>query len=456
MIDKLRKMLELVDADYADIRYENKKETSIWFEGKELTRVSANSADGYVLRVLSKGGFSSVAFTKPEDAGRAAAAALADAKLLSRNVRESVRLAGVPVIKARFRPEMSEHPEKVSLEEKIALTRAYNGIPLKNPKVITTSIAYVETCRDKYFASTEGTEINEELATLSLAGTGTARDGALTQSALFLTGGSDGFSCLRNREDYFEKNSKFLTDMLSAKPVAGGVYNVILDQGLAGTFTHEAFGHFSEADLVEDMPELRKKMSIGAQLGSGSVNIVDDPTLPHQLGFYKYDDEGVPAKRVQLMKNGVLAGRLHSRRTAAAFGDEATGHCVAEDYRYEPIVRMGSIMIEPDPATDFEKLLSQLGNGLYLCGSKGGQTSGENFTFSAAWGFEVKNGKIGQMLRDINIMGNMFTTLKNIAAVGNDPLLSEFGGCGKGQINRRSCHGGPHILVNSVVVGGVK
>ena len=456
MIQKIKKMLELVEADYADIRYEIKKETVAGFNGRELARVNTNSADGYVLRVLYKGGFSSTAFTKPEDAGKAAAAALADAKLLSRNVRKPVSLAKAPAIKAHFRPEMSEPPEKVSLEEKIALTRAYNEIPLKDPKVITTSIAYNETCRDKYFASTEGTEIHEELATLSIAGLGTAKAGALTQSALFLIGGSDGFFRLRNREDYFEKNTKLLTDLLSAKPVTGGVYNVILDQDLAGVFTHEAFGHFSEADLIEEMPELRKKMSIGAQLGGEAVSIVDDPTVPHQLGFYKFDDEGVPAKRVQLMKNGVLSGRLHSRRTAAAFGDEATGHCVAEDYRYAPIVRMGSIMIEPDPATDFEKLLSRLGDGIYLCGSKGGQTSGENFTFDAAWGFEVKNGKIGQMLRDINIMGNMFTTLKNIAAVGNDPLLSEFGGCGKGQLNRRSCNGGPHVLINGVVVGGVK
>lgn len=456
MIHDIKKMLELVEADYADIRYEVKKETAVGFNGKELARVNANAADGYVLRVLYKGGFSSTAFTKPEDAGKAAAAALANAKLLSRSVKKPVRLAKVPVIKADFRPEMSEPPGKVSLEEKIALARTYNAIPLKNPKVVTTSIAYSEICRDKYFVSTEGTEIHEELATVSVAGLGTAKAGGLTQSALFLIGGSDGLSSLRGREDYFEKNTKILTDMLSAKPATGGIYNVIIDQDLAGVFTHEAFGHFSEADLIEDMPDLRKKMGLGEQLGSGIVNIVDDPTLPSQLGFYKFDDEGVQARRVQLMKNGVLSGRLHSRRTAAAFGDEATGHCVAEDYRYAPIVRMGTIMIEPDASTDFEKMLSQLGDGLYLCGSKGGQTSGENFTFDAAWGFEVKNGKVGQMLRDINIMGNMFTTLKNIAAVGNDPRLSEFGGCGKGQTNRRSCHGGPHVLINGVVVGGVK
>lgn len=456
MIDKLKKILGRVDADYADIRYEVKKDTVVGFAGRELGRVSASSADGFVLRVLYQGGFSSVSFTKSEDAVKAVAAGVAGAKLLSRNTRKPVRLAGVQAIKDTFRPELRESPAAVSLEEKIALARKYNGIPLSNPKVATSTISYNEICRDKYFASTEGAEIHEELATVSIAGNCIAKEGGLTQTMPFLIGGSDGLHSLRNREEYFENHTKLLTDMLSARPVTGGEHNVILDQHLAGIFAHEAFGHYSEADIIEDLPELRRKMNLGERLGSGAVSIVDDPTLPHQLGFYKYDDEGVPAKRVQLMRNGVMTGRLHSRRTAGAFGDEANGHCVAEDYRYSPIVRMGTIMIEPDLSMNLEKLLSRLDNGVYLCGSKGGQTSGENFTFDAAWGFEVRNGKIGRMLRDINIMGNLFTTLRNIEAVGDSVQLSEFGGCGKGQINRRSCRGGPNVLINGVVIGGSK
>lgn len=456
MINELKKILSSVDADYADIRYEVKRETVIGFSGKDLAKVSADSADGYVLRVLKKGGFACTSFVRPEDAHKAVAAAQADAALLSRNASRPTALAKVPAIKADFRPELSEPPQSVSLEEKIELTRRYNGIPLKNSRVVTTNFGFNETLRDKYFVSTEGAEIHEELATLSLAGTGTAREGAQTQSTLFLIGGSDGFARMRNREDYFEKNVKFLTDLLSAEPVSGGNYNVILDQDLSATFVHESFGHFSEADMIENMPDLRAKMGTGAELGSRMLNISDDPTIPRQLGFYKYDDEGVPARKVQLMKNGVLTGRLHSRRTAAAFGEEATGHCVAEDYRYAPIVRMGTIMIEPNPGVGFEEMLSRLGNGLYLCGTKGGQTSGENFTFDAAWGYEVKNGRLGRMLRGINIIGNLFATLRNISAVGNDALLGEFGGCGKGQLNRRSCCGGPHLLVNNVLIGGAK
>ena len=82
-------------------------------------------------------------------------------------------------------------------------------------------------------------------------------------------------------------------------------------------------------------------------MGSEQVSITDDPTRAGQLGFYRYDDEGVAVRPVPLLRHGVLAGRLHSRRTAAAFGEPVSGHCVAEDYRYAPIIRMGTIFLEP-------------------------------------------------------------------------------------------------------------
>ena len=114
---------------------------------------------------------------------------------------------------------------------------------------------------------------------------------------------------------------------------------------------------------------------------------------------------------------------------------------------------MGTIFIEPGQDT-LPGLLEKLGNGYYILDAKGGQTSGENFTFGAQYGYVVKNGKPGELVRDINISGNLYSTLKNITAMADDLKLSQVGGCGKGQSNIRSCHGAPHILVNNVVIGG--
>jgi len=453
MFEELRSILSKVHADYADIRYETKRETRVTFNGKELTQIGSNTTDGYVLRVLKRGGFSSIAFTRGGDADKAIRTAEENALIISRHIKHPVRLAKTPVIKETFTPPLEEDPRRVSMDEKLELTRRYNGIPLKHEAIATTTTDYLEISREKYFLAAEGSEIREDLITTRIGGLISSRDGTLIQNVRVGVGGSHGFALLRNQEEEFEKKTSIALQLLKAKPVEGGVYNVVLNPSMAGVFTHEAFGHFSEADLIEDAPTLREKMQMGAQLGNDVLSITDNPTLPNQLGFYKYDDEGVAAKPTTLMDHGVLKGRLHSRRTAAAFEEPLSGHCVAEDYRYAPIIRMGNIFIDPSTHT-LDELLSAVGDGLYLLNHLGGQTSGENFTFGAQYGYVIKSGHTAEMVRDINMSGNLYQTLKNITAVGNDLVFSKSGGCGKGQMNYRSCNGGPHILVNGVVIGG--
>ena len=454
MFEKLKSILSKVDAEYSDIRYEIKGEVKISFSGKELTQVSFNSTDGFVLRILKNGGASSVAFTKENDVEKAIRSAEENAILISKNIEAPVKFARSEIIKYNYSPKLEVDPRHISFDEKLELTREYNNIPLTHEKIVATNISYLEVIREKFFINTEGSEIHEDLITTKINGLITSKDGTLTQNVRVGIGGSNGFAVLRNREEEFEKKTDIVLHLLKAKSVKGGEYNVILNQSMAGVFIHEAFGHFSEADLIENNPSMRQRMEIGAKSGNDILNIIDDPTMPNQLGFYKYDDEGVKAKPTQLMKNGVLVGRLHSRRTAVGFGEQLNGHCVAEDYRYAPIIRMGTIFIQPGKDSLVE-LLAKLDNGVYILDGKGGQTSGENFTFGAQYGYIVKSGKINDMVRDINISGNLYTTLKNIDPVGNDLKLSETGGCGKGQMNIRSCHGAPHVLIKKVVIGGV-
>jgi TldD protein len=453
MFDNLVSVLSKTDADYSDIRYELKKEIIISFNGREITQLSSNSTDGYVLRVLKKGGLSTIAFTDHKDANKVVKKAEENAVLISKNIDEPVRFAKSEVVVDTFLPKLKEDPQKTTLDEKLRLTKKYNDIPLKNPKIATTNISYREIIRDKYFANTEGSKIREQLTTTRINGTIISRDGSLLQNIRVGIGGSNGFAVLRDQEDEFEKRTSIVLQLLKAKPVNAGVHKAILNQSLAGVFTHEAFGHFSEADLIEDNLSMRKKMKIGDKLGNRAVNIIDDPTIPDLLGYYRYDDEGTKARPTQLMKNGILVGRLHSRRTAAAFNEPLSGHCVAEDYRYAPIIRMGNIFIQPGKYS-FDDLLDKLGDGLYILDAKGGQTSGENFTFGAQYGYLVKNGKINEMVRDINVSGNLYKTLQNIDAIGNDVSWSKIGGCGKGQTNIRSCYGAPHVIVADIVIGG--
>ena len=453
MLDELRAVLALASADYVDIRYELRKETKITFDGRELTLMTSNSTDGYVIRVLKNGGLASIAFTRPADAEKALRTAEENAALIGKRIEKPVRFAPSEVVKDTYHPKLKTDPRSVSADEKLALLRRYNDIPLRHEKVATTSIGYQDLIREKYFLNTEGTQVQEDLATCRISGAIISKDGTLTQHMRVGFGGSDGYARLLDREDLVEERTQLAVDLLKAKPVTASTYRVILDQRLAGVFTHEAFGHFSEADIIEDSPTMRAKMQLGAELGTPMLNIKDDPTVTNQLGHYKYDDEGVRARPTQLMTQGVLTGRLHSRRTAAAYDEPLSGHSIAEDFRYAPIIRMGCIFIEPGSAS-LDELLAAAGDGLYLINPMGGQTTGENFTFAAQYGYEVKGGRKGAMLRDINITGNLYTTLKSITGIARDLELGEIGGCGKGQLNIRSCFGAPHVLIENVVIGG--
>lgn len=453
MLDKLRAMISGVHAEFIDIRYEIKTETLISFTGKEIRSVGSNRTDGYVIRVGRQGGFSSATVTREEDVPRAIKLAVEGADTIVATGGKKTELAGVPVVTETVKLQLDGDPRQVRIDDKIKLTREYNDLMLEQPSIETTSISYREVGREKYYVNSEGTQVSEELLTTGISGEAVAKRGSLVQNVRVSVGGADGYNRLLDRHDVFRKKARIAEQLLDAEPVKGGTYDVVLSPNLAGVFTHEAFGHFSEADIIEDNPSLREKMSLGEKLGSEAVTIVADSTLPSQLGYYRYDDEGVPVKPVTLMDRGVLTGRLHSRRTAAAFGEPVSGHAVAEDMRYEPIVRMGTIFIQPGD-NSLEDLLKRMGDGLYLVDGKGGQTSGENFTFGAQYGYLVRNGEFGSMVRDINIMGNLFTTLQSIEAVGNEMELSESGGCGKGQLNMKSALGGPSVLIRKMVVGG--
>ena len=454
MFDNLKKILEKVDADYADIRYEDKADTKVSFNNKKLSHMGANKADGYVLRALKNGGFASISFTKKTDIDKAVQKVMEDAAILSKMGKQPVSLAPVEAIQDTYKPILNEDPRKISLEEKVEVTRHYNNIPLADKKIASTTTDYQEQIREKYFMSTQGAKIQEDLVTTQLKCFIISAEGSEIRKTMLGIGGSDGFVSLRDKETVFEQKTALAGDLLSAPGIKAGVYNVLLDQIMAGVFIHEAFGHFSEADGLEDVPSLREKMKINTKLGSDILSITDDPTPRNQLGHYKYDDEGVLVKPVALMKNGLLTGRLHSRQTAASFGEPVTGHCVAEDYRYAPIVRMGNIFIEPGQDT-LDAMIEQIGEGYYFVDSLGGQTSGGNFTFSSQYGYRIRKGKKAELIRDASISGDLYKTLGSIAGIGNDLALCEFGGCGKGQSNPRSSLGAPHIMINNVVVGGV-
>jgi TldD protein len=247
-------------------------------------------------------------------------------------------------------------------------------------------------------------------------------------------------------------------DLLDAPPVKGGAYTAVLDPHLAGVFAHEAFGHMSEGEKTAFNPAMAEIMKIGKAFGSPLLTIYDSGLMPGTRGWIPYDEEGVASRRTDLIRDGILVGRLHSRETAGRMGEAATGSARALNHQFPPVPRMRSTCIEAGTSS-FEELIASIDLGIYAVKAMGGQ-AGEMFTFTPARSYMIRKGKIEEMVKGAILSGNLFTTLKNIDGVGNDFLLRDAGGgCGKGtpegfQFPLPVSHGAPHIRIRDVVIGG--
>jgi TldD protein len=198
---------------------------------------------------------------------------------------------------------------------------------------------------------------------------------------------------------------------------------------------------------------MKEIMVLGSEFGQKHLNIVDGASVPDLRGSYKYDDEGVPATKTDLIREGVLVGRLHSRETAGKMVEPLSGNARELDYRFPPIVRMTNTYIEPGD-TPFEEIIAGIDEGVYAKNWYGGQTSMEMFTFSAGEAYMIRNGKVAEPVRPVKLTGNLFTTLKNIDAIGDDLDFNQGGGCGKGgQMPLPVSNGSPHIRIQDCVVG---
>ena len=449
--DQISEALKGHGADYVEVRIEEGESTRLLYRGRELEDVGMTTSLGGNVRALVNGGWGFVSFNNIEGLKDRVENAVRQARLVG---HEKSELAGVDPIVDIVGPQLDKDPRSLTLAQKKDLMDQYNGIMWEVGGIQTTLIGYGDGHKRVVFASSEGSYIEQQRVDVSLRLSATARDGAEVQQAGVSLGSNGNFSVVEGLHQQSRDIAEKAVSLLSAPKVRGGEYTVILDPVLAGVFTHEAFGHLSESDHVYENDRLKEVMVIGRQFGGEHLNIVDGAAVPGLRGSYKYDDEGVPATRSYLIKEGELVGRLHSRETAGKMGEPLSGNARAIDFRYEPIVRMTNTFIEPG-STTFEEMISDVKEGVYACDWYGGMTSMEMFTFSAREAYMIRDGKVAELLRPVTLSGNVFETLKNLDAVGNDLDMNQGGGCGKGgQSPLPVSNGSPHIRIAKCLVGG--
>jgi len=454
MTEELKRVLDKLNVDYAEIHLEEREASGIYYAGKEVETVQKNTYYVGNVRVFHRGGWGLVTFNDPSKIEKYARQAVKMAKLVSTG-KGGLKL-GKP-IKKKVKVKLDDDPRKISFEEKRDLVKHYNDMLLKNKKIINTRTGYSESFMRRWILTTEGTDIMEERLYSGLSFAAYAMDGPNVQVAFDSVGEQKGWNLVLNLEKKVENIAKDAIDLLKAEKVKGGIYTVILDPKLAGTFIHEAFGHLSEADHIYENERIRSIMKIGKRFGPDNLSVIDDGTMYGLRGSLHYDDEGTTTHKTHLIKNGILTGRLHSKETAYKMGEEPTGNARAIDYSFPPIVRMTCTYIEKGNKS-FEEIIGDIDHGIYAVAALGGQTELEMFTFSSMKAYIIEKGKIKNMIRDVILSGNVFETLKNIDAIGNDlTMFGGLGGCGKdGQFPLPVSDGAPHIRIKNVVIGGKK
>jgi TldD protein len=454
MRDKLEQALRSSDAEYTDIRIEDVTASWLSFRGDDLDSVGSSKTRGGIVRALVKGGWGYATFNDLRELEGRVQEASESARLVSQ--KES-HFAPVEPVVDEIGATLESDFRHIPLAHKKAVIEEYNEVILGyHDKVQTSNVAYRDTFRKTWYANSQGTYVTEEQPNVWIFGVAVAREDDNVQQGFDMQGGNGGFQLVEGFHDQAAAAAKRAVDLLSAPPIAGNKYTVILDPVLAGVFLHEAFGHLSEADFVYENERLKEHMQLGKRFGPEILNIIDDGSLPGQIGTHKYDSEGVRTHKNYLIQNGILVGRLHSRETAARMGEQPTGNARAISYEYPPIVRMTNTYMDKGAAS-FEDMIKDIDLGVYAVWAIGGQTEMEMFTFSAAYAYMIRDGRVAELVRDVTLTGNVFETLMNVDMLGDmvEWVPGGPGGCGKNnQFPLPVGMGAPHVRVQNVVIGG--
>ena len=437
-------------ADYIEVHLEESRSSQLSYRGRELESVGMSEAAGGNVKALVKGGWGFTSFNSFDGLKDRIKLAVTQARLAGGS---KSKLAEVPPIVDKGEA-ISEDPTEIPLSRKKDLLDEYNQAIWNIEGLKTSVIGYGDGRKKKIYLNSEGSNIEQQRADITLRLSAVAaKDGDVQQAGLSL--GSRGhFNAIFGLHEQAAGVARKAVDLLKAPRTKGGEYPVVLDPVLAGVFVHEAFGHLSESDFVYENERMRELMTLGKCFGPKELDIIDSGLEPGLRGSYKYDDEGTPATKAYLIREGLLSGRLHSRETAAKMGEKPSGSARAISYRYPPIVRMSNTYIEPRDVS-FEDIIAEIKEGIYAKNWYGGTTSMEMFTFSAGEAYMIRDGKVAEALRPVILSGNVFTTLKNIDAIGNDLDFNQGGGCGKGEQSPLPVsNGSPHIRIKKCLVGG--
>ena len=474
MRDTCRQVIEAAlaaGASYADARAIARRSQLVTTKNGAVETASDAETEGVGVRVLVDGAWGFAGDRRLDDAGAQDAARRAAAFARAAPGAHERELAPLEPQLGSYRTAFERDPVDVPLEDKIALClRADEALTHDAVKVRTASVRAVR--EERLFASSDGSVVEQLFVDCGAGIDAIALGDGLHQIRSYPSahGGSSaqaGWEFIEGLE--LEREAPRIAEeaaaLLRADECPSGRTTVVIDAEQMALQVHESVGHPTELDRVYGTEAAYAGTSFLApddlgslRYGSPHMNITADPTTPSGMGTFGYDDEGVPASRVPVVEEGVLRGFLTSRETAARLGAGGGGSMRADGWNRMPLVRITNLHLEPGDGT-LEDLLADVDNGIYLVTNKSWSIDDKrlNFQFGTQIAWEIKDGKLGRMLRDATYTGITPEFWGSLEAVGGPETWTLYGltNCGKGQPGQIAAvsHGAPVARFRDVQVG---
>src|SRR6476659_6716803 len=440
-------------ARYADIRVVRRLDESVAIRTGRVEGVSSGDSEGFGVRVLVDGawGFASSHVLTAAEMDRVAGEAVRIARASATALREPAVLDDRPPASGRYETPVVEDPFEIPLETKIADLLAADQAASAVKGIAFTESMYAAQREWKTFAATDGSFTEQTITHVGSAVEANAVDGDEHQRRSYPDSGGGwqaaGYEYIRSLDlaARAEPLADEAVELLTAPQCPSGRFTIILDPSQLYLQVHESCGHPTELDRVFGTEAsyagtsclTTDKLGAGFRYGSELVTIVADATATGGMGTFGWDDEGVAAQAVPLVKEGTFVGYLSSRETAPRIGRSSGGAMRADGWNRIPLIRMTNINLLPRPGMSLDDIVADTDDGLYLASNRSWSIDDRrlNFQFATEVAYEIKGGKKGRLFKNPTYTGITYEFWRSCDAVGDESSYVMLGtpNCGKGE-----------------------
>ncbi len=439
-------------ARYADVRVDDRIQQDIAVKNGQLAAVSDDASEGFGVRVIVDGawGFAGSDRLTKEEVEEVVERAVRIARASARVRTNPIDLGPAVASRGTYRTPIVRDPFEVPLSEKVELLLRADQA-MGSVAGVTIREGSMEFIRHrKLFASTEGALIEQELfeSGAGIEATATSPDDVQNRSYPNSFGrhqGAGGYEYILALEidRHGQRIGEEAVQLLRAPQCPSGVKTLVLGASQVALQIHESCGHPTELDRVFGMEAAYAGTSFMTpeklnhlRYGSERVTITADASTPSGLGTFGWDDEGIPAQRSYLIKEGLFVGYLTSRETASVLGQQSNGTMRADGWNRIPLIRMTNVNLEPGDSS-LEQMIAETKDGVYMETNRSWSIDDKrlNFQFGTQLGYEISNGKRGRMVKNATYAGITPEFWNSCDAVGGRSEWTVWGlaNCGKGQ-----------------------